>query len=273
MNCPRNLETVLCGGYAASRLMRPVQGDLVEVAAPAGSFTIPVHTQEPVVLLATGIGITPFISYIRSLANTASAHETILIYGNKNSSMHAFKGELNEHQRRIPTLRVVNCYTAPLDSDQEGRDYQYNGRISGELISKELISRGARFYMCGSAPMVKDVTAILRERGVMPFRIFSEQFVSETSASDEIPSDLAFEVKFHRSGKVAIWKSADGSLLSFAESLGIGAPSGCRVGQCESCAVRVLEGQFQHISGQQLDEPDVALACQAIPSSAIVLDL
>jgi len=121
--------------------------------------------------------------------------------------------------------------------------------------------------------MVKDVTTILRECGVMPFRIFSEQFASETSVSDGIPSGLAFEVKFHRSGKVATWKSKDGSLLSFAESLGIGAPSGCRVGQCESCAVRVLEGQFQHISGHQPDQPDVALACQAIPSSAIVLDL
>jgi anaerobic selenocysteine-containing dehydrogenase/ferredoxin-NADP reductase len=248
-------------------------GDLVEVAAPSGAFTIPIDTRVPVVLLATGIGITPFISYIRSLHNTTNTHETVLIYGNKNSSVHAFKDELIEHQRRIPTLRVVNCYTAPLDSDQQGRDYQYRGRVSKELITEELVSRGARFYMCGSTPMVKDVTAILRECGVMPFRIFSEQFASETSVSDGIPSGLAFEVKFHRSGKVATWKSKDGSLLSFAESLGIGAPSGCRVGQCESCAVRVLEGQFQHISGHQPDQPDVALACQAIPSSAIVLDL
>jgi len=248
-------------------------GDFVEVAAPAGAFTIPIHTRDPVVLLATGIGITPFISYIRSLYSTASTHETILIYGNKNSSMHAFKDELVEHQRRIPTLRVVNCYTAPLDSDQEGQDYQYRGRISKELIPEELVSRGARFYMCGSSPMVKDVTASLRERGVLPFRIFSEQFVSESSVGVGIPSGLAFEVKFHRSGKTATWTSADGSLLSFAESLGISAPSGCRVGQCESCAVKVLAGQFQHASGQQLDEPDIALACQAIPSSAIVLDL
>ncbi|MEM5460200.1 molybdopterin-dependent oxidoreductase [Paraburkholderia phytofirmans] len=248
-------------------------GDIVEVAAPGGVFTIPIHTREPVVLLATGIGITPFISYIRSLQNAASEHETILIYGNKNSSIHAFKHELEKHQKRLPSLRVVNCYTAPLDSDEEGTDYQYLGRISKDLISEELVNRGARFYMCGSAPMVKDVTALLRERGVRPFRIFSEQFVSETPASDGIPTGLSFEVKFSRSGKVATWKSADGSLLSFAEGLGIGAPSGCRVGQCESCAVRVLEGQFQHMNGQQLDEPDVALACQAIPSSAIVLDL
>jgi anaerobic selenocysteine-containing dehydrogenase/ferredoxin-NADP reductase len=248
-------------------------GDLVEVAAPAGAFTIPLRSRDPVVLLATGIGITPFISYIRSLYNNASAHETILIYGNKNSSTHAFRDELIEHQRCIPNLRIIDCYTAPQDSDLEGKDYQYRGRISKELISDELISRGARFYMCGSSPMVKDVTAILRDRGVLPFRIFSEQFVSESATGAGIPSDLAFEVKFQRSGKIATWTSADGSLLSFAEGQGIPAPSGCRVGQCESCAVRVLDGHFKHISGQQLDEPDVALACQAIPSSAIVLDL
>jgi ferredoxin-NADP reductase len=248
-------------------------GDLVEVAAPAGTFTIPVHTQEPVILLATGIGITPFISYLRSLAHSTSAHETILIYGNKNSSTHAFKDELSELQRRLPNLQVINCYTEPLGSDYNGQDYQYRGRISRELITDELVSRRGRFYMCGSSPMVKDVTGILRERGVMPFRIFSEEFVSETSASDGIPPGLAFEVRFNRSGKVATWNSADGTLLSFAESLGIEAPSGCRVGQCESCAVRVLKGRFQHVRVQQIEEPDVALTCQAIPSSAIVLDL
>ncbi|MDX8502619.1 2Fe-2S iron-sulfur cluster binding domain-containing protein [Mesorhizobium sp. VK4C] len=38
-------------------------------------------------------------------------------------------------------------------------------------------------------------------------------------------------------------------LLDFAEKKGEQLPSGCRVGQCESCAVRVLQGRVRHLGG------------------------
>jgi len=61
-------------------------------------------------------------------------------------------------------------------------------------------------------------------------------------------------------------------LLDFADRLGLRLPSGCRVGQCESCAVKVLAGSVVHLQGEGSDDPDVCLACQAIPTSAITLD-
>ena len=70
----------------------------------------------------------------------------------------------------------------------------------------------------------------------------------------------------------AAWSAADGPLLQFAERLGIDLPSGCRVGQCESCAVRVVSGKVVHLHGTEPDDPDTCLTCQAVPLSDLVLD-
>lgn len=47
-------------------------------------------------------------------------------------------------------------------------------------------------------------------------------------------------VTFARSGRSATWRKNDGPLLALGEAAGVAMPSGCRVGQCESCACTVL---------------------------------
>ncbi|WP_103720789.1 2Fe-2S iron-sulfur cluster-binding protein [Bosea psychrotolerans] len=79
---------------------------------------------------------------------------------------------------------------------------------------------------------------------------------------------------FARSGKTATW-SPDGplgSILALAEGAGLTMPSGCRVGQCESCLVPIRQGQVRHL----VDRPDLedgqCLTCQALPLTDLVLD-
>ncbi|WP_411780267.1 2Fe-2S iron-sulfur cluster-binding protein [Bradyrhizobium sp. UFLA01-814] len=55
--------------------------------------------------------------------------------------------------------------------------------------------------------------------------------------------------------------------------MGIRAPSGCRVGQCESCAVRVLAGSTRQLSGAVPEDSGTVLTCRAVPCSDLVLDL
>jgi len=100
--------------------------------------------------------------------------------------------------------------------------------------------------------------------------MFKEAFRSPSAP--RVDAGAAWPVTFARSGREAVWMPSHGSLLSFAESLGLALPSGCRVGQCESCAVRVLAGEVEHLGDVALDEPGMCLACQAVPREAIVLD-
>ena len=68
------------------------------------------------------------------------------------------------------------------------------------------------------------------------------------------------------------WTPDSGSILDLALRHGIAIATGCRVGQCESCAVPLVEGQVA--CGIPLDDQDddVCLTCQSIPQSDVVID-
>src|SRR5690606_22445155 len=105
-------------------------------------------------------------------------------------------------------------------------------------VPDALIEARARFYMCGPPMMMDNIREGLCARGVPAFDIFHEVFRSP--AVVDANNAGRFEVCFARSNNLKVeWTAERGTLLSFAEELGLSMPSGCRVGQCESCAVSV----------------------------------
>ena len=127
-------------------------------------------------------------------------------------------------------------------NERPGARFAPQPRVEASLIDDDLIARRARFYLCGPEPMMSAITAGLTARGVPRFDIFSEVFRSP--AVPNLEGDQRFQVQFARSGGAPVtWSAAQGALLGFGESQGIAMPSGCRVGQCESCAVRLLSGR------------------------------
>lgn len=251
--------------------LRP--GSRVLVTAPNGLFAIPTHLQLPVVLLAAGIGITPFLSYLETLARTGgTVPEVVLHHGARNSATHVFADRIRALQDELPNLRVITHYSRPTATDVLGRDYTLSGRLGAEHIDLELIEHRARFYLCGPEAMLHDLTGGLIARGVPRFDIFAEKFHTAPRAV-AIPDDARATVRFARSGRELQWCKADGSLLQLAEHAGLSLPSGCRLGQCESCAVPILDGQVAHLVVPVDDLPDNhCLTCQAIPVSDLTLD-
>ncbi|RDV00895.1 molybdopterin-dependent oxidoreductase [Trinickia dinghuensis] len=245
-------------------------GHKLLLRAPSGTFIVPPASKQPIVLFAGGIGITPFMSWLETIGEQgAQAPESWLFYANQNSATHAFRKRIAHWQRRLPMLTVVNCYNQPRN-EVPGRDFELQGYLSADVVDEALIRRRARFYLCGPQPMMDAITAGLIERGVPPFDIFSEAFRSPSKPV--LDPSQRFTVEFRRSRLKADWTPERGSLLSFGESMGIGMPSGCRVGQCESCAIKILAGKVSHLSGQGPDEPDMCLACQAIPVTHLCID-
>jgi anaerobic selenocysteine-containing dehydrogenase/ferredoxin-NADP reductase len=246
-------------------------GDTVEVEAPSGAFTLPTVSSVPLVLVATGIGITPFISLLDSFGDSDEMPFITLLYGNRNGAEHAFRNQLQALETRWPRLAIRNFYSQPRVSDILGRDFDVVGRLDADQIDPLLIAKRARFYLCGSDAMVTSVTTGLVSLGVPNFDIYNEVFVSPTNTLDDRLRSCS--VSFKRSGFSLQWTPKDGTLLECAERLGIRAPSGCRVGQCESCAVQVLAGSTKQISGTTPEDSGTVFTCRAIPLSDLVLDL
>lgn len=245
-------------------------GDRVELRMPAGNFVVPIEGRRALLLIAGGIGITPFLNLLESLPLDQSGPPIVLLYGNRDTATHAFKSRIEALVKRLPRVQVINVYSAPRPEDREGVDYQFKGWMSLVQVPKALLRQRPLIYQCGPPAMMKAFSEALDALGTPRMDVHQEAFRSPQVAS--ILPGQAFDVVFARSGVTHTWTSSDGSLLNFAERLGLSLPSGCRVGQCESCAVRITQGQVAHLHGQSPDSDDTCLACQAIPTSALTLE-
>ncbi|WP_254552792.1 molybdopterin-dependent oxidoreductase [Kitasatospora sp. MMS16-BH015] len=245
------------GAFSTHVHQRMRVGDRLDATAPAGTFTIPTDTDTPVVMFAGGIGVTPFMSYLETLAaDGGTVPEVVLHYGNATAATTAFRTRLTRLAARIPRLTV----------------HHHLGPIPLDALGPTLVERRARFYLCGPAPMLQTLTQGLHTLGVPPFEVFTEKLLA-TRRNVPVPDDAAFTVRFARTGLAATWHRGDGTLLELGERHGVTMPSGCRAGQCESCACTVLDGKVAHLVDPSDDLPESgALTCQAVPVTDVVLD-
>ena len=241
-------------------------GDVFPVKPPQGQFTPPLAGAFPVVLMAAGIGITPFMSYLETLAGAPSEPEVVLHYCSRNEAERVFGAKLADLARRLPNFSLVNHATRPRPGDEPERI----GRLTAAAVADELIRARARFYLCGPDAMMRGISADLIARGVPRFEIFSERF---TAAPSLIATNgQSHELRFSRLGKSITWTPGAGTILACAEAAGLSIASGCRVGQCESCALPVLSGEVHHLSDASAIDEGQCLTCQAIPVSDVTLD-
>lgn len=244
-------------------------GDELLLEAPRGVFTPPLRGNRPVILLAAGIGITPFIGYLEALLKVARDErvpEVLLLHGCRNGREHPFSSRLREMRQLLPQLRLVTAFSAPLADDACPGDYDRKGRIDLTPIGP-LLSGRPLAYVCGSPGFVASMVSDLVEKGLPRFDIFAEAFAS----APNVPSTLTPQtVHLAGSGKSFVWSPELGTLLDAAQAAGLSLPSGCRVGQCESCAVRIVSGDVAQL-GPFDGEKDQCLTCQAVPLSELTL--
>jgi len=246
-------------------------GSTLKLQAPGGIFTPPASGIRPVMLMAAGIGITPFVSYIDTLARTPAKRRPPgihLFYISRNRGEDPFGSHLRSVSRKIPEMTITCVFTSPTDSDRPVHDYDLAGRSSLLSASLPLIGQRPLVYICGPAGFIADATSRVLGAGVPAFDVFTEIFVSPV----EIPPDLKpRNIVLKKSGSHYRWAADAGTLLTAADAAGIHLPSGCRTGQCESCNVKILSGTVTHIA--PFDGPaDHCLTCRAVPLSDLVVD-
>ncbi|MFE1599679.1 molybdopterin-dependent oxidoreductase [Methylobacterium sp. ID0610] len=258
-------------GRMSSRLHGIGVGATVLLEAPQGTFTPPLSGDRPVILLAAGIGITPFVSYLEALADAGEAPRPPgirLIYVCRDGQAHPFGATLRALATRLPELAATHVFTRPAPDDDPGRDYDRSGRSALSDLPSPFPGERPLAYICGPGAFVADATSRLLAWGLPRFDIASELFTAQA----EVPADLAPRtVSLARSGASFLWSPGAGTLLDAAEKAGLPLPSGCRTGQCESCQVRLATGAVAHLAAYD-GPPDHCLTCRAVPLADCVLD-
>jgi ferredoxin--NADP+ reductase len=151
------LYKVVDQGYLTPQLSDLNTGDTIWITPPGGEFT---GNREAAVWIATGTGIAPFYSMLRS----GMGVNKTLIHGNRYLEQYHFYDEFRE----ILGDRYIRCCTAESD------DGVYPGRVTAFLEEQSELDPDIMYYLCGSADMVVEVRDILISKGIPFGHIISE---------------------------------------------------------------------------------------------------
>jgi ferredoxin-NADP reductase len=124
------------------------------------------------VFVVGGIGITPVMSILRTLADRADRRPVLLVYADTAHEVMAFRDELARLER-VLDLEVIYV----LEEPHEGWQGEV-GYVTEELLERVLSESRERYeyFVCGPPPMLSAVSQGLRARGVAPGRIHAERF-------------------------------------------------------------------------------------------------
>lgn len=264
-------------------------GDLLDVQAPRGDFVLRPEETRPVVLIAGGIGVTPLLSMVNTLAAADVQREVFLFYAVRNGREHVMQRHLEELEATHAWFHLRVLYSEPTADDVAGEDYDDEGYLTLDRIRDTVRVCNYDFYVCGPPPMMQAVIPSLQEWGVEEHRIHTEAFgpatiqkphtdvlsmSNGTSANGTSTNGHeAPTVHFCRTGRRLPWDSRCGSLLEFALNHGVDIDSGCRAGSCGSCEVAIREGRITSVAEPSADcEEGSCLACVSIPDGPIELD-
>lgn len=152
-------------------------GAVVGAEGPFGSLTLHNDASRPAVLLAGGIGVTPFRSMARRAAHERLPHRIVLIYSNRRPEDAPFLDELRGLARENPNFTFV-----PTMTRMGGSRLPWTGetaRLDHALVLKHLPRSGSSrpvYYVAGPPAMVGDVLAMLNQAGIDDDDIRTEEF-------------------------------------------------------------------------------------------------
>lgn len=199
--------------------LRP--GDTLLVSAPINSFPIAADAAHHV-MIAGGIGITPFVAMIEHFRQTGASFQ--LFYAARTSRSAAFvdhlqtvaDGETQFHFSRDPSGRRID--------------------VAAILAS---LDANAHVYCCGPAALMNAVRD-------SDSRIPPAHFHFEAFASDVEPTEArAFEIALASSGRI-LPVSATSSILEVLRAHAVDVPSSCETGSCGTCVVDYRDGDVEH---------------------------
>ncbi len=146
-------------------------GTEVEIGIINGSFILPDDKSQPIVFIAGGIGITPFISMLRYINEENFDYKITLLYSNRDRESTAFLEELENIAKNNPKFKLILTMTD--DSKWQGEKRRINTQFIEEYFSEP---KSCFYLIAGPPAMVKAMHDVLSEVGVEQKNIKTEDF-------------------------------------------------------------------------------------------------
>lgn len=262
-------------------------GTRLSVGAPRGKFHLNPSSERAVVLLSSGVGLTPMISMMNAIVASGSARPVWFIHGARNGDEHAMGAYVRRISDERDNVHVHICYSQPNANDRQGVEFDSKGRVNIDLLKQLLPFDDFDFYLCGPPPFMRSLYCGLLSVGMSKERIHYEFFgpgsilhddSSHIGQKDVQPAETeitgGLQVEFSRSGKSVTWDAKYETILELAEQHGLDPDYSCRSGICHTCKCAILEGEVDYVE-EPLNDPGEGnvLICCARPKTNLVIDV
>ncbi len=263
-------------------------GTILDMMPPMGKFFTELNpeTKKHYTAFASGSGITPILSIIKTSLLTEPLCHFTLVYGNRNRHSIIFKEALEALKNRfMGRLNIIYI----LSREKTDAPIHF-GRIDGHkcsLICSNLLNplQQDAFFLCGPEEMIFSVKETLLKTGVDPKKIHFELF----TAGAKKRSTVNRAVSSSNEAKSKITIKQDGiafdfllgfdsdSILDAALKNGADLPFACKGGVCCTCKAKLVEGEIEMDVNYGLEQEEIEhgfiLTCQAHPKTErVVID-
>jgi len=261
-------------------------GMQLELMPPLGKFYTELNTEakKQYVAFASGSGITPILSIIKTTLITEPLSRFTLVYGNRNRHSIIFKEALeslkNKFMGRFSIVYILSREKTDAPIHFGRIDHEKFQQLCNTILQPSTIDE---YFLCGPEEMIFAVKKALEDSGVDNKKIHFELFTTGAKvkkASNQI-SHSKQEVKSH------ITVKQDGvtfefdlgfegeSILDAALKHGADLPFACKGGVCCTCKAKLIEGEVDMDVNYGLEQEEIEhgfiLTCQSHPRTENVL--
>lgn len=161
-------------GKISNHLHKQIEeGSVLWLSAPAGNFILESGDTKPVVLISGGVGLTPMVSMLNTLAETEPDRQVTFIHAAHNEQVHAMREHVEKLVSDHTQLSAYWCYAAPLG---DPATYHKTGYLDLPWLKSVIPSKEASFYFCGPTPFMRAINGMLKEWDVPDTAIHYEFF-------------------------------------------------------------------------------------------------
>ncbi|MGI9509492.1 MAG: 2Fe-2S iron-sulfur cluster-binding protein [Geminicoccaceae bacterium] len=280
-------------------------GDVISVLGPAGTFnSADIAPRSKLLMLSGGSGITPVMSMLRSIYDTASgAPDVVFLHSARTPADIIFRNELAWMEAGRLNISVLHICAEQAERDMAA------GLLDSQILQKHAPDFQERTILtCGPKPYMSAVKTILKDADFDFGHYHEESFgdpslranppdaapeniqtvahptPSSNGCEEQSPDPNAIESSVESTNEVTFVKSDrripyrhGDSILEIATRAGIAIPTNCQMGLCGTCKMRLLSGEVDMDEDEGLADEDrdggYVLTCCGRPKGPVAIDL
>lgn len=170
-----NLDLVVSmvdGGRATKYLFNCAAGIEAQVTGPFGRLVLPDEPLSRLVMVATSVGLAPYMPMLRIL-ESGKFEQVVLLLGVRDRSEFIYSDELLDYAQRYDFFELRLC----LSREVASAAYEYDGYVNEQLIDLSLNGSADFVLLCGNPNMIDEAWGYLRNAGFKAKQVVREKYV------------------------------------------------------------------------------------------------